>query len=78
MAKSKCNCNSGFILLAMVLFAVGVYFLVLGFMSQTTSGAGWNMWDWNAMLLYLIGFVVFGLGKWTKWSGCSDCKVHTK
>ena len=73
MVKVKCKCNFGLGLIALILFAVGIYFLVSGFASQT-SGASW----WNVMLLYLIGLVLLGLGKGAKWSCCSECKVHMK
>lgn len=75
MAKNKHNCNFGLGLLAIVLFAIGLYFLVWGFLTQTTSGI---TWDWNVLLYYLIGFAVMALGKWAKWSSCKDCKVHMK
>ncbi len=75
MAKSKCECNWGMGFLAMILFAAGFYFIVWGFLTQTTSGI---TWDWIAMLYYLIGFAVIGLGKGAKRSGCSNCKIHMK
>ena len=65
-------------LISVVLFAVGAYFLVSGFVSQTTNGASWSSFDLNAMLFYLIGFLVFAFGKMAKWGSSANCKLHGK
>mgnify|MGYP001559874197 CR=1 FL=1 len=75
---NQCECNWGATLFAVILFTAGIYFLVWGFVSQTTAGVSWNLIDWNAALLYLIGFAVLWLGKMAKWSSSSYCKLHGK
>lgn len=66
------------VLISVILFAAGVYFLVWGFVSQTTGNISWNSLDWNAVLFYLIGILVLGLGKMAKWSSSANCKLHGK
>ena len=75
MAKNKCECNFWWSTLAVILFVLGLYFLVLGFLSQA---AGLIALNWTALLYYLIGFALFAFGKMAKCSGCFDCKVHPK
>jgi len=65
-------------LISVVLFAVGIYFIVWGFVSQTTSGISWNFLDWNAVLFYLIGVLVLVFGKMAKWGSSVNCKLHGK
>ncbi len=65
-------------LLSVILFAVGAYFLVSGFVSQTANSAGWSSFDWNALMFYLIGFLVFAFGKMAKWGSTANCKMHGK
>ena len=75
---NQCNCNWFMALISVVLFAVGIYFLVWGFVSQTTSGISWNFLDWNAVLFYLIGVLVLVFGKMAKWGSSVNCKLHGK
>ncbi len=74
----QCNCKWSMSLISVVLFAVGIYFLVWGFVSQTTSGVSWSSFDLNALLFYLIGFLVFAFGKMAKWGSSANCKLHGK
>lgn len=74
----QCNCNWSMSLISVVLFAVGAYFLVWGFVSQTTSGVSWSSFDLNALLFYLLGFLVFAFGKMAKWGSSANCKLHGK
>ncbi len=75
---NQCSCNWVMALISVILFAVGAYFLVWGFVSQTTSGVSWSSFDLNAMLFYLIGFLVFAFGKMAKWGSSANCKMHGK
>ncbi len=74
----QCNCKWSMSLISVVLFAVGAYFLVWGFVSQTTSGVSWSSFDLNALLFYLLGFLVFAFGKMAKWGSSANCKLHGK
>ena len=65
-------------LISVVLFAVGAYFLVWGFISQTIAGISWSSFDLNAMLFYLLGFLIFAFGKMAKWGSSANCKLHGK
>lgn len=78
MAKNKCNCNFWVGLLGLLLMAFGVYFLVWGFVTQTTSSISWNSWNFEAMLYYLVGLGILMLGKIAKCRSCSGCKIHSK
>ena len=63
-------------LTSVVLFAVGAYFLVWGFVSQTTSVISWSSFDLNALLFYLIGVLILVFGKMAKWGSSANCKLH--
>ena len=65
-------------LTSVVLFAVGAYFLVWGFVSQTTSVISWSSFDLNALLFYLIGVLILVFGKMAKWGSSANCKLHGK
>ena len=74
MAKGMtCTCgpsNFGWMILAAVLFAIGLYFVVWGVYTQWTGG------DWlTAMVWSAIGFLVFMLGKMAKWKAYC-CPAH--
>jgi TM2 domain-containing membrane protein YozV len=70
MAKEMmCEGKPGMGILAAALMAVGIYFLIWGFMTQMASAISWSLWNWNALLYYLIGFLVLGLGKMLKHKG---------
>ena len=75
---AKCTCNWGTGVLALILFAVGFWVLVNGFVTQwisktTQSGTSY----WQIMLWYLGGFVLLALAKMSKWSAYSGCSVHS-
>lgn len=75
MAKSnKCECNWGLGIIAIILLAFGLYFLVAGFISQTGTGA---LWNWNAILMYALGALIVGFGKVTKYKACGGCSEHS-
>lgn len=75
---NQCECNWAMTFVSIILFAIGAYFLVWGFVSQTTSNISWNSLDWNAVLFYLIGFLVFAFGKMAKWGSTANCRLHGK
>lgn len=74
MSKNTCECNWGAGILALILMAFGLYFLVWGVLSQVASGVAWN---WNAILMYLVGVLVVGLGKMAKYKACGGCGSHS-
>ncbi len=59
-------------IVAWILIAVGLYFLVAGFASQFQGVA--TMYE--VLAWYFIGIVVFSLGKMSKWKAHGDCPVH--
>ena len=77
MAKQKCECNPGTGIIGVLLLAVGIYFLVWGFIDQTSNAISWSSWNWSAGLLYLIGVFLLGFGHIFKHKGYGCCKVHS-
>jgi len=77
MVKGKCDCKPGMGILGMILLAAGIYFLVWGFMAQTASVISWEVFNWGAGLLYLIGILLFGVGKMLKYQAHGSCKLHS-
>lgn len=75
---NQCECNWVMTLVSVILFAVGAYFIVGGFVSQTTSGVSWSSFDLNAVLFYLLGFLIFAFGKMANWGSTANCKLHGK
>ena len=73
----KCRCNLGLGLISIIFYAVGVFSLFWGIMSQIPIAPGkWNVYGWWALLYYLIAFILFAVGKVAKWKACDDCTVH--
>ncbi|MBI4896289.1 MAG: hypothetical protein HY832_01960 [Candidatus Aenigmarchaeota archaeon] len=75
MAKeTKCSCNLGYMLGAIILFTVGLYALIGGFAAQLngtiimTTVLGW----------YFVGILLMSLGKMLKWKSYETCHVHVK
>ena len=69
----KCSCNPGFMVIAWILMALGLWALVAGFATQFTSSAPAAV---NVTVLgwYFAGILLISLGKMCKWKGC--CSVH--
>ncbi len=74
-AGGKCTCNLGLMVVAWILFALGLWALVGGFATQLNSGAptavsvavlGW----------YFLGILLVGVGKMVKWKSHAVCPVH--
>ena len=78
MAKNTCKCNWSLSLLGLILLAAGFYFVVWGFLSQTSTALGNGAYNWTAALYYLIGVALMGFSKMAKGSSCGGCKVHIK
>ena len=68
----KCTCNLAYMVVAWILFAIGLYFLAGGFVGQFTgsSSAGF------VLFAYFVGFVILTLGKMAKWKSHGTCPVH--
>lgn len=71
---AKCSCNVGVGIVSLILFAVGLWIIVNGFITQWNSPDTSNWW--TVMLWYLVGFVVLVLGKMAKWKAHGGCQVH--
>ena len=76
MVKQKCECRPATGIGGMLLLALGIYFLVWGFIAQTSGAISWSSWNWNAGLLYLIGLFVLGVGHMLKHKGHGCCGMH--
>lgn len=77
--KAKvCCCNGGQICLSTILYVIGLYFLVWGFVVQIAEEISWSAWNWSALLYYLIGLAAIALGKWAKYNGCKMCEVRSR
>ena len=72
---AKCRCNPGFGILAVILFAVGLWALAAGFLAQFKSADPTAV---NVTILgwYFAGFLLLGVGKIAKWKGCGSCGTH--
>ena len=69
---AKCKCNFGMGLVALILFAIGFWIVVNGYVTQWNNLASY----WQVMLWYLVGFVVLVFGKMAKWKSHAGCTVH--
>ena len=69
----SCNCNLSYMVLAWILFAIGLYFIVGGFAGQFTGTASAAY----VLFAYFIGFVIMTLGKMAKWTSHKSCPVHS-
>ena len=71
----KCTCNLGLMVVAWVLFALGIWALVGGFVTQFTSA---NPTAVNISILgwYFFGVLLVGIGKMAKWKSHGMCPVH--
>lgn len=74
-AGAKCTCNLGWMVVAWVLLALGLWALVGGFAAQFGSSAPTAV---NVTVLgwYFVGIVLISLGKMCKWKGHGTCSVH--
>lgn len=72
----KHGCKSPNLVISWVLMTLGIYFLVWGFMLQTGNTISWKSWNWPALSQYLIGFILFGLGKMIKFHAFCKYKMQ--
>ena len=72
--SGKCTCKPGWMILAWILAAVGIFALVAGFASQfgASDPTAINL---TVLGWYFGGIVLIGLAKMSKWKGCS-CGIH--
>lgn len=76
MAKDEnSGCKPGFGILGIIFMVFGIYFLIWGIMTQFRGNISWSLWNWNALLSYLIAAVLLMLGKMIKFKSYS-CKMH--
>ena len=69
---SKCTCNPGWLILALIFFTAGLYALVGGF-----TGQFFNTWSVQyVMAWYFLGFLLLAVGKMFKWKSHGTCTVH--
>jgi len=53
--------NHGAGIFSLIFMTAGIYFLVAGFFTQ--AGSPVLFWNWSALLYYLVGIILFGVGK---------------
>lgn len=73
----KSKMNPGWGILAAIIVAVGIFFVVQGFVVQlgisSQSTDAWNIMNWTAdsfgwvFAYYFVGIVLIGIGKMIKW-----------
>ncbi len=78
MRGAKCNCNLGWGIVAAILFAIGAFIGIQGFVIQFQQLQGG--WDGNLIMwtlaYYFVGFLFLGAGKIVKWKTHGMCPVH--
>jgi len=47
-------------IISLILMALGIFFLVSGFVTQTDS---FNFWNWWSLLYYFVGLALISFGK---------------
>ena len=68
----KCTCNLGYVIVAWILMAIGLWALAQAFITQWNAAApmttilGW----------YFGAVVILGIGKMLKWKSHGMCPVH--
>lgn len=69
--SAKCSCNPGWLILAVILFAIGLYGVVGGFVAQNAGATATTVLPW-----YFIGILLIVFGKLAKWKSCGMCTMH--
>ncbi len=68
----KCTCNLGYMIVAWVLIALGIWALATAFIAQFNAAAPMaTLLGW-----YFGGVVLVGIAKMLKWKGHGMCPVH--
>ena len=70
--SARCTCNPGFMILAVILFTLGIYSIAAGFIAQFNYAAAGPVLVW-----YLIGVVLIAIAKMAKWKSFTSCPAHT-
>ncbi|MBI4150561.1 hypothetical protein HY492_00375 [Candidatus Woesearchaeota archaeon] len=76
MAKSKCTCgpaNFLWMVIAVIVMGVGLWFLVGGIRAQWADAGTWQM----ILVWYALGFLLIGMGKMFKHKSCGNCSMHS-
>ena len=72
--SAKCQCNWGWTIATIILFAIGLYVLIGGISTQWNSA---NMSNAGTIMgWYLVAFILFFVGKLAKWRAHSNCTAH--
>jgi hypothetical protein len=71
-ANKKCSCSFGYMVLAWILLAVGLYFLVWGFAGQFSG----TLLPAYILVYYFVGFLILTLGKMAKCKSKEGCAAH--
>jgi len=79
-AKMKCECSPTLGLGALILMAVGFYAVIWGFLTQfmLAPTLSFTVYSWKAMFLYVLGFLLLGVGRHLKYAAHACCSVHHK
>ena len=77
MPKSgpKCTCNLGYMVVAWVLIALGLWALVAGFATQFNSATPTAV-NLGIVSWYFAGVLLIGLAKMAKWKSHGTCPAH--
>ena len=78
-SSKKCSCNLGYLVIALVLFTLGIFLLVAGFGWQFNSST--KLGDGLIGMVfasYFVGLLLIALGKMAKWKCCGTCSYHNK
>jgi len=70
----KCECRPVIGILGVLLLALGIYSLVMGFRIQILSE---TLMSWWALLSYAIGVLLLGFGMIARHKGYCQCKLHS-
>ena len=74
-SSGKCTCNLGLMVVAWILFALGLWALVGGFATQLNSAAPTAV-NVGVLGWYFLGILLLGIGKMVKWKSHAKCTLH--
>ncbi|MCX6815762.1 MAG: hypothetical protein NT120_02840 [Candidatus Aenigmarchaeota archaeon] len=74
-ASEKCTCNWGYIIVAWILGAIGIWALVAGFATQFTSGYPTAV-NTTVLVWYFVGLLLVTLAKMLKCKSFGACTAH--
>ena len=70
----ECACDWGGSILAVIMVALGIWFLVGGFVTQLSVTG--RSFDWMVAVWYVIGVALVMWGKIWGYKSCGCCPVH--